>query len=70
MYDKEKDSVIKHRDFTISFENSLFEKTIKAAVWYRPGKDPVMLALALGDEGFRIKIPELEEWGIIRFRSN
>jgi len=32
-------------------------------------KDPADLALFFGDEGFRLRIPELEEWGIIRFRS-
>ena len=69
VYDKEKDSVVKHRDFTISFRNSLFEKTIKGAVWCRPGKDPADLPLVFGDEGFKVRIRELEEWGIIRFRS-
>ena len=68
-YNRDTDRVVTITDLEIQLSDSLFEDKFSGACFYRPGKVPVQLDLQTGSEGYSIRIPDLDEWGIIAFTS-
>lgn len=67
-YDANSNEITVH-NFEIIVDTSFFEEEIADAKLLRPGKDTVDLLLRVAENGFKVTILNLEEWGIIMFEN-
>lgn len=65
-YSYELNKIEVQTDFTITFNNVLFNKSVSSAMLLRPKHDPIELKMNFSDDGFNITVPSLEEWGILK----